>query len=75
MRLALRAQVVEIDDAALAAKAIAALNGKTLGGRALKVNEAKPLEPRSGGGGGGDSGFSAGAGGAGGDGYVLVISV
>ena len=44
---------VEIDDAAAAEKAIATLNGKMLGGRALKVNEAKPQEPRSGGGGGG----------------------
>ncbi len=47
---------VEIDDAALAAKAIAALNGKALGGRTLKVNEAKPQEPRMGGGGGGRGG-------------------
>ena len=44
---------VEIDDAALASKAIAALNGRSQGGRSLKVNEAKPQEPRSGGGGGG----------------------
>ncbi len=28
--------------------AIAALNGKEVGGRALKVNEARPREPRSG---------------------------
>jgi len=47
---------VEIDDAALASKAIAALNGKSLGGRSLKVNEAKPQEPRMGGGGGGGGG-------------------
>ena len=33
--------------------AIAALNGKDHGGRALKVNEAKPKEARPGGGGGG----------------------
>jgi hypothetical protein len=33
--------------------AIAALDGKDHGGRALKVNEAKPKENRSGGGGGG----------------------
>jgi len=44
---------VEIDDAAVASKAIAALNGRQLGGRSLKVNEAKPQESRSGGGGGG----------------------
>ena len=33
--------------------AIAALNGKNLGGRDLTVNEARPREERSGGGGGG----------------------
>jgi len=33
--------------------AIAALDGKTIDGRALKVNVAKPREERSGGGGGG----------------------
>lgn len=32
--------------------AIAALNGTQLGGRTLTVNEARPQEPRSGGGGG-----------------------
>jgi RNA recognition motif-containing protein len=41
--------------------AISALNGKEVGGRALKVNEAKPREPRSGGGGRG--GFGGGRGG------------
>lgn len=45
-----------------AAKAIAGLNGKDFGGRALNVNEAKPREagggPRSFGGGGG--GFRSG---------------
>src|ERR1041384_3788471 len=35
-----------------AAAAIEQLNGKELGGRALKVNEAKPRENRAGGGGG-----------------------
>jgi cold-inducible RNA-binding protein len=45
---------VEMSSAAEADAAIAALNGKENGGRALKVNEAKPREerPRSGGGGG-----------------------
>ena len=33
--------------------AIAALNGKSIDGRALTVNEARPQEPRSGGGGAG----------------------
>jgi RNA recognition motif-containing protein len=32
-----------------AERAIAALNGKNLDGRALNINEAKPKEPRSGG--------------------------
>ena len=45
---------VEMSSAAEADAAIAALDGKENGGRALKVNEAKPREerPRSGGGGG-----------------------
>jgi len=43
---------VEIDDEAVASKAIAALNGRALAGRSLKVNEAKPQESRSGMGGG-----------------------
>jgi RNA recognition motif-containing protein len=45
---------VEMASAAEADAAIAALDGKENGGRALKVNEAKPREerPRSGGGGG-----------------------
>ena len=33
--------------------AITALNGSDMGGRSLTVNEAKPMEQRSGGGGGG----------------------
>jgi RNA recognition motif-containing protein len=42
-----------------AAKAIAGLDGKELGGRNLKVNEARPKTERSGGGGGrGRSSFS-----------------
>jgi cold-inducible RNA-binding protein len=36
-----------------AAKAITALNGKELGGRALTINEARPRPERSSGGGGG----------------------
>jgi RNA recognition motif-containing protein len=47
---------VELDDPALAAKAISTLNGRTLKDRAVKVNEARPQEPRSGGGGGGGGG-------------------
>lgn len=43
---------VEMADAGEAEKAIAALNGSELGGRTLKINEAKPKtdKPRSGGG-------------------------
>src|SRR5688500_3269604 len=43
---------VEMDEED-ADSAVEALNGYTLGGRALKVNEARPREPRGGGGGGG----------------------
>ncbi len=39
-----------------AQQAISALNGQEHGGRALTVNEAKPREPRSGGGYGGGGG-------------------
>jgi RNA recognition motif-containing protein len=51
--------------------AIAALNGKEVDGRALKVNEAKPREDRGGfggGGGGGRGGRGGGGGGYGGGG-------
>ena len=43
---------VEMDSPEEADAAIAALNGQSHGGRELTVNEAKPREPRSGGGGG-----------------------
>jgi cold-inducible RNA-binding protein len=46
---------VTMNDKAQADAALAALNGKQVGGRALTVNEARPREergPRSGGGGG-----------------------
>jgi cold-inducible RNA-binding protein len=43
--------------------AIDQFNGKELGGRALKVNEAKPRENRGGGGGGGFGGNRGGFGG------------
>jgi RNA recognition motif-containing protein len=42
---------VEMANAAEADKAIANLNGRELGGRALNVNEARPKEDRGGGGG------------------------
>ena len=47
-------------------KAIAELNGQEVGGRELKVNEAKPREDRGGRGGGG--GYGGGGGGYGGGG-------
>ena len=49
-----------------AQKAIDALNGKDLGGRALTVNVAKPREERPGGGGGGGGRREYGGGGGGG---------
>jgi RNA recognition motif-containing protein len=53
---------VEMPNDEEAAKAIAALDGKELGGRNLKVNEARPKSeqhtPRNGGGGRGRGGFS-----------------
>ena len=56
---------VEMGSDQEAQAAIAALNGKESGGRALTVNEAKPREERSGGGGGG-RGYGGGGGGGGG---------
>jgi len=66
---------VEMESAADAGKAITACNGQTLGGRQIKVNEAKPPENRGGagggfggGGGGGDRGGDRRGGGGGGRG-------
>lgn len=58
---------VEMSNAEESERAISALNGHTLGGRALNVNEAKPREERSGGG-GGNGGERRGSGGGGGRG-------
>jgi cold-inducible RNA-binding protein len=44
---------VEINDDAAANRAIEACNGRDLMGRAMVVNEARPMVPREGGGGGG----------------------
>ena len=44
---------VEINDDTAANHAVEVLNGKELMGRALVVNEARPMAPREGGGGGG----------------------
>jgi len=49
---------VEMPNNAEADAAIAALNGKDAGGRALTVNEARPKTERAGGGGGGGRGGS-----------------
>lgn len=58
---------VEMSTADEAKAAITALDGKEIGGRNLKVNEAKPREDRSNGGGGykgggGRSGYNDGGG-------------
>jgi RNA recognition motif-containing protein len=67
---------VEMSSAEEATAAIDQFNGKEVGGRALKVNEAKPRENRGGGGGrgfggGGNRGGygNRGGGGRGGNGY------
>jgi len=64
---------VEMGTDAEALAAIEGLNGHTLDGRALTVNEARPMEPRPAGGGfgggrsgGGGGGYGGGAGGGGG---------
>jgi len=61
---------VEMSVNADADKAIAALNGRELDGRALNVNEARPKPDRGfgGGGGGGGGGYKRGGGGGGGGG-------
>ncbi len=56
---------VEMGSDQEAQAAIAALNGKSIEGRALTVNEARPQEPRSGGGGGGGQRRGPGGGGGG----------
>ena len=63
---------VEMGDEAQAQAAISAMNGQQFDGRALTVNEAKPMEPRaprSGGYGGGNGGGGGYGGGNGGGGY------
>jgi RNA recognition motif-containing protein len=57
---------VEMSSDAEAQAAITALNGSEMGGRTLTVNEARPQEPRTGGGGRG--GFGGGGGRSGGGG-------
>ena len=62
---------VEMGSDAEAQAAIAGMNGQSLGGRSLVVNEARPMEarpPRTGGGGGYGGGGGGGYGGGGGGG-------
>ena len=54
---------VEMGSDQEAQAAIAALNGKSIDGRDLTVNEARPQEPRTGGGGGGGQRRGPGGGG------------
>ena len=54
---------VEMSSEAEAAEAINKFNGADYDGRPMKVNEAKPMAPREGGGGGGRGGFGGGGGG------------
>jgi hypothetical protein len=65
---------VEMGSDAEAQDAINGMNGQSLGGRSLVVNEARPMEPRpprSGGGfgGGGGGGYGGGRSGGGGGGF------
>lgn len=59
---------VEMSDDAQARAAIEAMNGADVGGRGLKVNEARPREQGGGGGFGGGGGRRGGFGGGGGGG-------
>jgi RNA recognition motif-containing protein len=57
---------VEMSSPEEAQKAIEMVNGKEIDGRAVVVNEARPMEPRTGGG-GGRGGFGGGGGHRGGN--------
>jgi RNA recognition motif-containing protein len=59
---------VEMSTEAEAQAAISGMNGKSVGGRDMVVNEARPMEPRTGGFGGGGGGRREGGGGYGGGG-------
>jgi RNA recognition motif-containing protein len=56
---------VTFEDSSAAQSAIEGMDGKTLDGRAIRVNEAAERAPRTGGGGGGRGGFGGGGGGGG----------
>ena len=69
---------VEMSSDAEAQAAISGMNGKSVDGRDMVVNEARPMEPRTGGFGGGGGGgrregggggYGGGGGGGGGGGY------
>ena len=63
---------VEMGSDAEAQAAIAGMNGQSLGGRSITVNEARPMEarpPRTGGFGGGGGGYGGGGDRSGGGGY------
>jgi RNA recognition motif. (a.k.a. RRM, RBD, or RNP domain) len=63
---------VEMGNDAEAQAAIAGMNGQSLGGRSITVNEARPMEarpPRTGGFGGGGGGYGGGGDRSGGGGY------
>ncbi len=57
---------VEMDQSSAADAAMQALDGREMGGRTLRVNEANERPPRSGGPGGGGGGGGRGPGGGGG---------
>jgi cold-inducible RNA-binding protein len=59
---------VEMDSDDACQRAIQALNGTEVDGRAITVNEARERAPRQGGGGGGGGGYGGGRGGRGGGG-------
>ncbi len=60
---------VEMEDDGEATGAMEKLNGSDFGGRKLTVNEARPMEPRSGGKGGFGGGRGGDRGGRGGGGF------
>ena len=57
---------VEMGTPEEAQAAISKFHGQEINGRALTVNEARPMEQREGGGGGGGGGYRGGGGGGGG---------
>jgi RNA recognition motif-containing protein len=60
---------VTFQDNAAADAAVAGMDGRTLDGRAVRVNEAQDKQGGGGGGGGGRGGFGGGRGGGGGGRY------